>query len=59
MNDGSKLIEKISHIKGGKDYPLKDNEIDNKFLMCGGKKNVLIKIRNKKYKKKNLKDIIF
>ena len=59
MNDGSKLIEKISHIKGGKTNPLKDNDIDNKFLMCGGKKNILIKIKNKKNKKKILKEIIF
>ena len=59
MNDGSILIEKISHIKGGKNNPLKDEDIDNKFLMCGGKKNILNKIRNQKYKKKNLKEIIF
>ena len=38
---------------------LKDEDIDNKFLMCGGKKNILNKIRNQKYKKKNLKEIIF
>ncbi len=59
MNDGSKLIEKISHIKGGKNNPLKDEDIDNKFLMCGGKKIILNKIRNQKNKKKNLKEIIF
>ena len=54
-----KVIEKISNIKGGKNNPLKDEDIDNKFLMCGGKKNILNKIRNQKYKKKNLKEIIF
>ena len=59
MNDGSILIEKISHIKGGKKNPLRDEDINNKFLMCGGKKNILNKIRNQKYKKKNLKEIIF
>ena len=59
MNDGSILIEKISHIKGGKKTPLRDEDINNKFLMCGGKKNILNKIRNQKYKKKNLKEIIF
>ena len=59
MNDGSTLIEKISRIKGGKKTPLRDDDINNKFLMCGGKKNILNKIRNQKYKKKNLKEIIF
>ena len=28
MNDGSILIEKISHIKGGKNNPLKDEDIE-------------------------------
>ena len=59
MNDGSKLIEKISHIKGGENNPLTDEDIDNKFLMCGGKNNILRKIRDQKNKRKNLNKIIF
>ena len=54
-----KAFEEGQKFLKGKNNPLKDEDVDNKFLMCGGKKNILNKIRNQKYKKKNLKEIIF
>jgi len=59
LNNGRKVVKKIYKIKGGPLNPLTDQEINNKFLMCRGKKNILNKLRDKKNKNRILSRLIF
>ena len=59
LKNGKKVVEKIFKIKGGPLNPLTDHEINNKFLMCKGNKNILKKLRDKKNKNKIFSRLIF
>tara|TARA_A100001011_G_C14212673_1_gene800615 strand:+ start:18 stop:1352 length:1335 start_codon:yes stop_codon:yes gene_type:complete len=59
LKNGDKYEQKVSKIKGGSLNPLSDEEIEQKYLMCGGKVNILNKIKKNKNKNKILNNLLF
>ena len=59
LKDKSIFKEKVFDIKGGKNNPISDEDIRNKFLMCGGDLNILNKIIDNNNINKKFNTLIF
>ena len=59
LKDKSIFKEKVFDIKGGKNNQISDEDIRNKFLMCGGDLNILNKIIDNNNINKKLNTLIF